>query len=69
MKGVPHYTKDGTMFKGKTHKMKDGSLHSGATHTKVSKPLMHFKGLPKALKKKLMAKHKKATKEMKGGKA
>ena len=42
MKGVPHYTKDGTLFSGKTHKMKDGALHSGATHTKASKPLLIF---------------------------
>ena len=68
MKGVPHYTKDGTLFTGKTHKMKDGSLHSGATHTKSSKPLMHYKDLPKALKKKLITKHKKATAAMKGDK-
>ena len=70
MKGVPHYTKDGTMFKGKTHKMKDGSLHSGATHTKASKPLMHFKDLSKGLQKKLLVKHLQAKAKMKkGGKA
>lgn len=69
MKGVPHYTKSGTLFKGETHKMKDGSLHSGKTHTKSSKPLMHFKDLPKAMQKKLLVKHQKAKAEMKEKKA
>tara|TARA_R100000234_G_scaffold99730_3_gene68402 strand:- start:953 stop:1165 length:213 start_codon:yes stop_codon:yes gene_type:complete len=70
MKGVPHYTKDGTIFTGKTHKMSDGSLHSGATHTKGSKPLVHFKDLSKDLQKKLLVKHLKAKAKMKkGGKA
>jgi len=52
MKGVPHYTKSGSLFTGQTHKMKDGSLHSGKTHTKSSKPLMHFKDLSKGMQKK-----------------
>tara|TARA_R100000231_G_scaffold44181_1_gene38274 strand:+ start:867 stop:1079 length:213 start_codon:yes stop_codon:yes gene_type:complete len=70
MKGVPHYTKSGTLFTGKTHKMKDGSLHSGATHTKSSKPLVHFKDLSKGLQKKLLVKHLQAKAKMKkGGKA
>jgi len=65
MKGVPHYTKSGSLFTGQTHKMKDGSLHSGKTHTKSSKPLMHFKGLSKGMQKKLLVKHLKAKAEMK----
>lgn len=60
MKGVPHYTKSGTLFKGETHKMKDGSLHSGKTHTKSSKTLFHLKDLPKAVRNKLMKMRKKA---------
>ncbi len=59
MKGVPHYTKDGTLFTGATHKMKDGSLHSGKTHTKSSKTLFHLKDLPKAVRNKLMKMRKK----------
>jgi len=43
MKKVPHYTKDGKLFKGKTHKMPNGSLHTGAKHTKNSKVLTHKK--------------------------
>ena len=65
MKGVPHYTKTGTLFTGATHKMKDGSLHSGKTHTESSKPLMHFKDLSKGMQKKLLVKHLKAKAEMK----
>ena len=60
MKGVPHYTKDGSLFKGETHKMTDGSLHSGKTHTKSSKKLFHMKELPKAVRNKLMKMRKKA---------
>ena len=60
MKGVPHYTKTGTLFKGATHKMKDGTLHSGKTHTESSKKLFHMKELSKAVRKKLMKMRKKA---------
>ena len=60
MKGVPHYTKDGSLFKGETHKMTDGTLHSGKTHTKSSKKLFHMKELPKAVRSKLMKMRKKA---------
>ena len=60
MKGVPHYTKSGTLFTGKTHKMKDGTLHSGKTHTKSSKALFHLKDLPKAVRNKIMKMRKKA---------
>ena len=35
-KGVPHFKKDGSLFKGATHKMDDGSLHTGAKHTSSS---------------------------------
>lgn len=59
MKGVPHYTKTGTLFTGATHKMKDGTLHSGKTHTKSSKKLFHMKDLPKAALNKLMKMRKK----------
>jgi len=64
MKGVPHYTKDGTLFKGKTHKMADGTLHTGKSHTKSSEKLFHMKDLPKSVRNKLM----KMMKD-KGGKA
>ena len=37
MKKVPHYTKDGKIYKGKTHKMPNGSLHTGAKHKKTLK--------------------------------
>ena len=60
MKGVPHYTKTGTLFTGKTHKMKDGSLHSGKTHTKSSEKLFHKNELSKAVRNKLMKMRKKA---------
>ena len=64
MKGVPHYTKDGTLFTGKTHKMADGTLHTGKSHTKSSEKLFHMKDLPKAVRNKLMKQMKN-----KGGKA
>ena len=64
MKGVPHYTKSGTLFTGKTHKM-NGELHSGEKHTKDSKVLVHFKDLSKAMQKKLLVKHLKAKAKMK----
>ena len=54
MKGVPHYTKDGTLFKGKTHKMADGTLHTGKSHTKSSEKLFHMKDLPKAVRNRIM---------------
>ena len=59
MKGVPHYTKDGSLFKGETHKMTDCTLHSGKTHTKSSKKLFHMKELSKAVRNKLMKMRKK----------
>jgi len=59
MKGVPHYTKDGSLFTGANHKMSDGTLHSGKTHTKSSKKLFHMKELPKAVRSKLMKMRKK----------
>ena len=42
MKGVKHYTKDGTVHTGKMHKMKNGVLHSGTTHTAKSVKLFHY---------------------------
>ena len=60
MKGVPHYTKSGSLFTGQTHKMKDGSLHSGKTHTKSSKTLFHMKDLPKAIRNRIIKMRKKA---------
>ena len=47
MKGVPHFKKDGTMFKGKTHKDSRGKLMSGKTHTITSVYLFHINELPK----------------------
>lgn len=39
--GVPHYTKDGTLYEGPTHKDADGNLMTGATHTEDSEYLYH----------------------------
>ena len=47
MKGVNHYTRDGTLHKGGTHKMPNGQLHSGKTHTKSSVRLYHYGELSK----------------------
>lgn len=48
MKGVPHYKKDGTLYRGKhTHKDKSGKLMSGKTHTSKSEFLYHMKELSK----------------------
>ena len=52
MKGVPHFKKDGTIFKGKTHKDSRGKLMSGKTHTKSSVYLFHINELPKSALKK-----------------
>lgn len=49
MKGVPHFKKDGSLFKGNTHKM-DGELHTGASHTKSSEKLFDLKDLPKKVR-------------------
>lgn len=54
MKGVPHYTKDGTLHKGETHKMPDGSLHSGKEHTNSSVTLFHLEELSGEAKEKAM---------------
>ena len=51
-KGMPHYKRDGTLFKGNTHKMPNGDLHSGKTHGKSSVKLYHFKNLSDTAKKK-----------------
>ena len=47
MKGVPHFKKDGTIYKGQTHKDGSGKLMSGKTHTKNSIYLYHINELPK----------------------
>ena len=49
---MPHYKRDGTLFKGNTHKMPNGDLHSGKTHGKTSVKLYHFKNLSDTAKKK-----------------
>ena len=46
MKGVPHFKKDGTIYKGLTHKT-GNQLMSGKTHTKRSVNLFHINELPK----------------------
>jgi len=43
MKGVPHFKKDGTLYKGPTHKDAKGKLMTGKTHTKKSVYLSHTK--------------------------
>jgi len=54
MKGVPHYKKDGTLYRGKnTHKDGKGNLMSGKTHTASSVYLYHLKELPKSVQKKI----------------
>jgi hypothetical protein len=52
--GVPHFKKDGSLFKGTTHKMDDGSLHTGAKHTSSSEKLFDLKDLPKSVKRKAL---------------
>tara|TARA_R100000655_G_scaffold80270_3_gene119700 strand:+ start:1208 stop:1585 length:378 start_codon:yes stop_codon:yes gene_type:complete len=52
MKGVKHYTRDGSVYNGPTHKMKDGKLHTGAKHTSSSKALFHMRDLSERAKKK-----------------
>ena len=47
MKGVPHFKKDGTIYKGVTHKDAKGKLISGKTHTKSSVYVYHINELPK----------------------
>jgi len=53
MKGVPHYKRDGTLYKGKRHKMKDGTLHTGTSHTDKSIKLFHLKELSKTAQNKI----------------
>ena len=55
MKGVPHYKKDGTLYKGATHKMPDGTLHTNKTHSKSSVKLFHLKELGTKARKKVKA--------------
>lgn len=58
MKGVPHYKKDGSLYKGKgTHKDANGQLMSGKTHTKSSVNLFHLKELPKKIQEKIKARN------------
>ena len=48
MKGVPHFRKDGSVYRGKhTHKDKGGKLMSGKTHTSKSEFLYHINELNK----------------------
>ncbi|QDP58570.1 MAG: hypothetical protein Unbinned8138contig1000_34 [Prokaryotic dsDNA virus sp.] len=47
MKGVPHFKKDGTIYKGLTHKDGKGKLMSGKNHTKNSVYVYHINELPK----------------------
>lgn len=48
MKGVPHFKKDGSLYRGKhTHKDNKGNLMSGKTHTKSSVHLFHINQLSK----------------------
>lgn len=57
MKGVPHYKKDGTLYKGKeTHKDDKGRLMTGKTHTKSSVDLFHLNELPKKIQEKIKKK-------------
>jgi hypothetical protein len=54
-KNIPHFKRDGTLYKGGTHKMPDGSLHSGKTHGKTSVKLFHMKDLSKRAQEKANA--------------
>lgn len=57
MKNVPHYKKDGTLYKGVgTHKDEKGKLMSGKTHTASSVHLFHFKDLSKTIQNKIKSK-------------
>lgn len=57
MKNVPHYKKDGTLYKGiGTHKDEKGKLMSGKTHTSSSVYLFHFKDLGKNIQNKIKIK-------------
>jgi hypothetical protein len=47
-KGVPHYTKDGKLYKGEMHKDASGKLMTGKTHTSKSEFLYHTKPKAKA---------------------
>jgi hypothetical protein len=54
MKNVPHYKKDGTLYKGiGTHKDEKGRLMSGKRHTTSSVYLFHFDELNKSVKQKI----------------
>ena len=47
MKGVPHFKKDGAIYRGATHKDAKGKLMSGKNHTKKSVYVYHINKLPK----------------------
>jgi hypothetical protein len=48
MKGVPHFKKDGSLYRGKnTHKDAKGNLMSGKNHSKSSVYLYHINELSK----------------------
>lgn len=54
MKGVPHYKKDGSLYKGQgMHKDASGKLMTGKTHSKSSVYLFHLKELPKKIQEKI----------------
>ncbi len=54
MKNVPHYKKDGTLYKGSgTHKDDKGKIMSGKKHTASSVYLYHFKDLSKNIQAKI----------------
>jgi len=65
MKGVPHYLKDGTLYKGESHKMPNGEVHTGKEHNEDSEKLFHFDDLSDEAKRKA----KKSKKEDKKGTA
>ena len=65
MKGVPHYLKDGTLYKGDSHKMPNGEVHTGKEHNEDSEKLFHFDDLSDEAK----GKAKKSKKEDKKGTA
>lgn len=57
MKNVPHYKKDGTLYKGNAiHKDNKGKIMSGKNHTPSSVYLFHLKDLSKNIQAKIKTK-------------
>lgn len=57
MKNVPHYKKDGTLYKGSgVHKDSKGKLMSGKKHSASSVYLFHLKDLSKTAQAKIKSK-------------